>query len=134
MKLFLDTSVLLAACGWDHGASAELFRRSEVGDWSLLATGYVLGEVERNLGKLPVGTEDRWPSRHRALQIVPDVFTLDRPSVFGPAKDRPVLFSALAWADVLLTLDRVDFAGLLGRTFYNLPILKPGDFLRAQTT
>lgn len=65
---------------------------------------------------------------------MPDVFTLDRPSVFGPAKDRPILFSALAWADMLLTLDRGDFGALMGTTFYGLPILKPGAFLERERT
>jgi hypothetical protein len=49
--------------------------------------------------------------------------------VFTAAKDRPVLFSALAWSEVLLTLDRADFADLLGREFYGLPVLTPGAFL-----
>jgi hypothetical protein len=58
-----------------------------------------------------------------------DVFTLDRPVVFEPAKDRPILFGALAWADLLLTLDRGDFGQLMDRAFYGLWILKPGTFL-----
>ena len=58
-----------------------------------------------------------------------DVLTLDRAAVFEPAKDRPILFSALAWAEVLLTLDRGDFGGLLGGTFYGLSIMTPGMFL-----
>ena len=57
------------------------------------------------------------------------MFTVDRPAVFAPAKDRPILFSALAWADVLLTLDRGDFETLLGTEFYGMPILTPGNFL-----
>ena len=48
------------------------------------------------------------------------------------AKDRPVLFSALAWADALLTLDREDFAALLGSAFYGLPVLTPGTFLERE--
>jgi hypothetical protein len=36
---------------------------------------------------------------------------------------------ALAWADVLLTLDKTDFGGLLGGEFYGLPVLTPGTFL-----
>lgn len=50
--------------------------------------------------------------------------------VFAPAKDRPVLFTALAFADVLLTLDKRDFGPLMGVGFYNLEIMKPGDFLK----
>ena len=49
--------------------------------------------------------------------------------MFGPAKDRPVLFTAAAWAEVLLTLDRGDFGALMGSGFYGLDILTPGDFL-----
>ena len=41
----------------------------------------------------------------------------------------PILFSALAWADVLLTLDRGDFGTLLGSQFYELAIFTPGQFL-----
>jgi hypothetical protein len=33
---------------------------------------------------------------------------------------------------VLLTLDKGDFARLLGGTFYDLPVLKPGDFLQRE--
>jgi hypothetical protein len=61
-----------------------------------------------------------------------DVLTLDRPVVFGPAKDRPILFSAMAWADVLLTLDRSDFGHLMDTTFYGLLVLKPGVFLERE--
>jgi len=61
-----------------------------------------------------------------------DVLTLDRPAAFGPAKDRPILFSALAWADVLLTLDRRDFGHLMDTAFYGLPVLKPGVFLERE--
>ena len=46
--------------------------------------------------------------------------------------DRPILFSALAWSDVLLTLDRGDFGELLGKTFYELWVLTPGAFLEQE--
>jgi hypothetical protein len=48
------------------------------------------------------------------------------------AKDRPVLFTAAAWADVLLTLDTADFIALLGNSFYALHVLTPGMFLEWQ--
>ena len=51
-----------------------------------------------------------------------------RALVFPVAKDRPVLVTALAWADVLLTLDRADFIGLLGSACYGMPILLPSEF------
>lgn len=61
-----------------------------------------------------------------------DVFTIDRPSIFGPAKDRPIVFSALAWADVLLTLDQADFGSMLGKSFYGLRVLRPGVYLEEE--
>jgi hypothetical protein len=50
--------------------------------------------------------------------------------VFAASKDRPILFTALAWADVLLTLDKADFADVLGGTFYGLRVMLPYDFLQ----
>lgn len=40
--------------------------------------------------------------------------------------------SAAATADVLLTLDRADFGGVMAAGFYGLPVMKPGDFLRRE--
>jgi hypothetical protein len=54
---------------------------------------------------------------------------MDRPVVFGPPKDRPILFTAAAWATVLLTLDTNDFGALIENGFYHLPVMKPGVFL-----
>lgn len=64
--------------------------------------------------------------------MVPDIFTLDWPAVFPVSKDRPILFSALAWADVLLTLDTGDFGGLMEKPFYGLQVVKPGVFLERE--
>jgi hypothetical protein len=68
----------------------------------------------------------------RQLVIEDNVLSLDRPAIFAPTKDRPILFSALAWADVLLTLDSHDFGDLLGGAFYGLPVLRPGTFLERE--
>jgi len=51
---------------------------------------------------------------------------------FHTAKDKPVLISALACADVLLTLDRRDFGALLGQKVYGLQVVTPGGFLRTE--
>ena len=51
---------------------------------------------------------------------------------FDVAKDKPVLITALACADVLLTLDRRDFRTLLGQTIYDMRVLTPGEFLRIE--
>ena len=132
MKLFLDTSVLLAACGSEKGASREVLRLSPLNDWTLIATPTVLEETERNLPKLSAAANSVWKALKPKLVCRDDVLTLNQLVVFPVTKDRPVLFSALAWADVLLTLDRNDFMMLLGDEFFGLPVLKPGTFLERQ--
>ncbi len=58
-----------------------------------------------------------------------DALTIDKPAVFPVNEDRPILFSAQATADVLLTLDRGDFGRLLGSRFYGLAVMTPGMWL-----
>ena len=132
MRLFLDTSVLLTASASSRGASREIFRLAQRNHWTLVATPYVIGEVLRNLPRLQPAASEDWPSLRADLLIMDDVLTHDLPTVFPVAKDRPVLFSAVAWADLLLTLDRQDFVQLLGKDFYGLPILTPADFLERE--
>ncbi len=134
MRLFLDTSVLLAACGSTTGASREIFRIASANRWVLIATPYVLEETARNLPVLHAEAEAVWKDLRTRLLVMEDVFTVRQPVVFPVAKDRPVLFSALAWADVLLTLDRGDFQTLLGSDFYGLAVLRPGTFLERERT
>ena len=129
MRIFLNASVLLAACGSATGASHEIVRLAPVQGWVLIATPYVVEEVLDNLADFPPAASAEWAKLRTALLMMDDVLTLDRPAVFLASKDRPILFGALAWADVLLTLDRGDFASLLGHSFYNLLVLKPGDLL-----
>ena len=132
MTLFLDTSVLLAASGSSKGASREIFRLAPKQQWTLITIPYVLEEVTRNLKNLPHDASADWVRLRRQLTIEDNVLSLDRPTTFGSAKDRPILFSALAWADVLLTLDSKDFGELLCGDFYGLPVLRPGAFLERE--
>lgn len=53
MNLFLDTSVVLAACGSLTGASRAIFDVTFDHGWSLLTSAYVLSEVAINLPALP---------------------------------------------------------------------------------
>jgi predicted nucleic acid-binding protein len=131
VNLFLDTSVLLAACGSSTGASREIFHRARLNDWILITTPYVVDEVVRNLDRLPPSGVAEWNSIARQLLVLGDVFTIDRPVVFRPAKDKPILFAALAWAEVLLTLDQADFAELMQQSFYGLKVMRPGLFLES---
>jgi len=132
VRLFLDTNVLLAASGSMTGASREIFRRASANHWTLITTPYAIEEVLRNLPDFPPAATANWARLRPDLLIMDDVLTLDLPVVFQAGKDRPILFSALAWADVLLTLDRGDFAGLMEKPFYGLVVIKPGLFLNRE--
>ena len=130
MNVFLDASVLLAACGRATGASRAVFDFASRAGWRLLAGAYVIRETELNL-KVTLGpnAEQEWVRLKPALTIVDDEWTFDWPVVFPAAKDKPVLFTAAATADVLLTLDKADFGHLMTSGFYGLQVMKPGDFL-----
>ena len=82
--------------------------------------------------RLQSSAQDEWQRLKPRLEVVPDVVTFDWPVVFPATKDRPVLFTAAATADVLLTLDHADFGALIATGFYGLPVMRPGDFLRRE--
>lgn len=90
------------------------------------------GEVSNNLRHLHAIAVTEWDGIQCKLSVVDDIFTLDWPAAFVAGKDRPILFSALAWADVLLTLDRRDFRVLMSEPFYGLHIMTPGSFLQRE--
>lgn len=129
MRLFLDASVLLAAAGSPNGSSRALFPYAKPQGWTLVSSPYALNEVLRNLDKLPASATAEWLRLRPELAVVDDVVSLDRPVIFATSKDRPILFTALAWAHVLLTLDKADFAEMLSGTFYGMSVLLPYDFL-----
>ena len=132
MRLFLDTSVLLTACASSAGASYEIFRLAQDRGWVLIATPYVIGEVLNNLPEFPASASAQWAKLRANLLLLDDVLTLDRPAIFPAGKDRQILFSALAWADVLLTRDTGDFSAIMGSSFYELQVLTPGNFLQQE--
>jgi hypothetical protein len=95
VKIFLDSSVLLAASWSATGASREVFRLAASNGWTLIATPYAIEEVYRNLSDLPPTATAEWSRLRPALLLMDDVVTLDRPVVFDAAKDRPILFARL---------------------------------------
>ena len=129
MRIFLDTSVLLAACRSKSGASRAIFIIAAKQGWKLIASPWVRNEVERNLSKFPFESTATWVGLRSRISLVDDLVSIDRALVFPASKDRPILITALAWADVLLTLDREDFIKVLGSSCYGLPIMLPAEFL-----
>ena len=100
--------------------------------WELHTSAYVINEVSANVARLGEQATQHWTLLQPGLNPVPDVVSFPWITVFPAGKDRPVLFTATAWSDVLLTLDRRDFSQMIGAQFYALANLKPGEFLRQQ--
>jgi predicted nucleic acid-binding protein len=131
VRLFLDTSVLLAAAGSDKGASRFLVEQAKAMGWELVSSDYCAEETRRNLPKLGRRALASWRALvEPRIRFFPARYSLDKPLVFPKAKDRPVVISALALkATWLLTLDEADFHGKLGFEVYGLAIGSPGDLL-----
>ena len=131
MKLFFDTSVLLAGAGSSRGASRFIMEQAGARQWELLTAQYCVEEAKRNAPKVGARAVAALGAVVLpALAIVPTELAFDRALVFPKAKDRPVLLSALGCqADFLLTLDETDFHGVVGDRVYDLEIRSPGQFL-----
>ena len=132
MNLFLDSSVVVAACLSSAGASRVVFDLAPDQGWRLQVSPWVLREVHENIADKPAESLQAWVELKAKTIVEDDELTFHWPIAFEAAKDKPVLFSALACADVLLTLDRRDFGTLLGKTIYDLRVLTPGEFLRQE--
>ena len=132
LNIFLDSSVAIAASLSATGASGDVFNHAASHGWRLLLSPWVLREVRDNLADKPPESVRAWVLLRRKAVLEDDELTFDWPIAFEASKDKPVLFSALACADVLLTLDRRDFRDLLGQTVYGLRVLTPGEFLRIE--
>lgn len=134
MTLFLDTSVLLSACGSAKGGARYVCEHAGAHGWNLISSGYCRAETLRNLPKLGSPALQDWERRiEPRVTLVNDVVSLDKALVFEKAKDRPVLISALAAnAAFLLTLDRTDFHGALGLQVYGMFVRTPAEFLMEQ--
>jgi hypothetical protein len=52
VRLFFDTSVLLAASGSAKGASRFLITEAVINGWELISSGYCEEETMRNLSKV----------------------------------------------------------------------------------
>jgi hypothetical protein len=97
VRLFLDTSVLLAASGSARGASRFLVEQAAVHGWKLASSDYCEEETRRNLPKPGRSSAANWKN-----QVAPKIvfvradFALDKPLVFPKAKDRPIVITALA--------------------------------------
>lgn len=88
MRVFLDSSVLIAAAASAEGASREVFRRASTQHWQLITTPYAVAEVTRNLAGFAAPVTAAWLRLRTQLVLVDDVLTIDKPAVFPVNKDR----------------------------------------------
>ena len=133
MKVFLDSSVLLSACGSERSLSRLITEIAGERKWSLVSAVYCRAETAKNLEKFGAAAIGHWKSLQQKVDWVPNALTTRRPLLLTASKDRPVLISALAErCELLLTLDKGDFGTLLGTEVYGMKVLTPRDFLVSQ--
>ena len=130
MKIFLDSSVLLSACGSEKSLSRLITEIAPDRGWRLISASYCRADTSKNIGKLGTEATLRWPDMQSEIEWVPNALTNRKPLLLTASKDKPVLISALAAkCEVLLTLDKGDFGLLLGTTVYGMRVHTPRDFL-----
>ena len=130
MKIFLDSSVILSACGSTKSLSRLITEIAAERCWNLVSAAYCRAETVKNLAKFSPQATAHWHNLQTRIEWVPNALTTKRPLRLTASKDKPVLISALAAKpDVLLTLDARDFALLLNTEVYGVFVTTPRDFL-----
>ena len=130
MRIFLDSSVLLSACGSGKSLSRLITEIADERGWRLISASYCHAESSKNIRKIGEEAVLRWPEMQSKVEWVPNALTSRKPLLLTASKDKPVLISALAAkCAVLLTLDKGDFGILLGTMVYGMLVSTPRDFL-----
>jgi predicted nucleic acid-binding protein len=135
IKVFIDTSVLIAGLASVTGGSASVLDLGEAGVIKLVISRQVLVEADRNVTtKLP-RMVDRFRRFIRRLSPVivddPSPAEIQAAALVIHIKDAPILAAAKkAQVDFLITLDKKHFlsgkTGIRGR----FKIVTPGEFLQ----
>lgn len=130
VRVFLDSSVILSACGSEKSLSRLITLLAKERGWRLISSAYCRVETTRNVGKFGAKATEHWAGLRPQLEWVPDALTSKRPLLLTASKDKAVLISALAdRSKVLLTLDIGDFEVLLGTEVYGTLVTTPRAFL-----
>jgi hypothetical protein len=130
VRVFLDSSVILSACGSERSLSRLITVLAVERSWNLVSAAYCRAETVKNLAKFAPQATAHWQNLQTRIEWVPNALTTKRPLLLAASKDKPVLISALAAKPhVLLTLDARDFAILLNTEVYGVFVTTPRDFL-----
>ena len=130
MRIFLDSSVILSACGSERSLSRLITILAVEREWILVSAAYCRAETVKNLPKFQPPASAHWQNLQARIEWVPNALTTKRPLLLTASKDKPVLISALAAkCDTLLTLDTGDFGIVLGTVVYGMHVITPREFL-----
>jgi predicted nucleic acid-binding protein len=130
VRVFLDSSVILSACGSERSLSRLITLIATERGWDLVSAAYCRAETIKNLAKFQPQASAHWQDLQACIEWVPNALTTKRPLLLTASKDKPVLISALAAkCDTLLTLDTGDFGIVLGTNVYGMTVDTPRDFL-----
>lgn len=138
MRIFLDTSIFVAACASEIGGSRYLFAVAHYDrTFQLVTNNYAMIEARRNvLNKLPLTAHILndliTANKLLVMQDPPEALTLLAARRIND-KDAPILAGSIfAQADILCTLDRKDFHTTEIKkwsTAFGVSILSPGDLV-----
>lgn len=130
VRVFLDSSVILSACGSERSLSRLITVLAAERSWNLVSAAYCRAETVKNLTKFAPQATAHWQDLHARIEWVPNALTTKRPLLLTASKDKPVLISALAAkCETLLTLDTRDFGIVLSTEVYGMTVVTPRDFL-----
>lgn len=134
LRVFVDSSVLIAGAGSPSGASRAVLTMAEIGLFQMLVSPQVLDECERNIRQKLPRALNVFAQLLAAIdpEIVPEppVETLAQWERIIAAKDAPILGAAImAQADCLLTLDVKDFSLDVENTS-GINIQSPSEFVQ----
>jgi len=135
LKVFLDTSALIAGIASPRGAAREILRLAELGLIDAYLSQQVIVEADRNVAaKLPelVGVYRSYiKSLSPVLVADPDNAARKKYSSLVHPNDAPILAAAIASSvDYLVTWDRKHFISSKLGVPGKLHIVTPGEFLR----
>ena len=136
VRVFLDTSVIIAAAISSRGTSRALLNLLSAGGCTGFVSDYVLEEVQRNVSrKAPhmVSTMDIIITQAGFTLVTPTLQHIVRAEQYVELKDAPVVAAAVtAGVDALVTLDKKH---LLQREreiheTFGIAVVDPGAILR----
>jgi putative PIN family toxin of toxin-antitoxin system len=135
LKVFLDTSALIAGIASSKGAAREVLRLAETGLIEIYVSRQVIVEADRNIeAKLPEMLDEyRKYIKTLSPKLTDDPTHKEVKKYYSVinADDAPILAAAVSSkADCLVTWDKRHFMKKDIRTGSDLKIFTPGEFLR----